>query len=73
MFIVQWIIRGKEDAPVRTEHTQMENVEQIFAHCQGRLLGGAMKNTAISPDGFIICDAEGNPLRQWIAKLPPID
>jgi hypothetical protein len=73
MLIVQWIIRGKEEAPIGTEYSPMENIDEVFAHCQGRLLGGATRNMGIAPDGFIICDSEGNPLRQWLAKLPPID
>jgi hypothetical protein len=73
MFIVKWIVQDQGASPVRTEKSPLTDLDEAFAHCQGRLLGGATKSMESSPDGFIICDLEGNVLRRWLGKVPRLD
>jgi hypothetical protein len=70
MFVVKWIVQGEEDTFLRTENLTYEGLEEVFANCQGRLLGGAMKTLRPEPDGFIICDTNDRALRRFVGKLP---
>jgi hypothetical protein len=72
VFIVKWILREEGD-PCQVEESPLRDTEELFAHCQGRLLGAQTLNMRTAPVGFMICDEQGNVLRRTLDKPPPLD
>jgi len=70
MLIVKWVVRFEENTPLLTEECIRTSIDGIFEKCKDQLHGMRVKNWTNPPDGFVICDEEGNELRRWFGLNP---
>jgi hypothetical protein len=56
MFIVKWVVLGKEAEPVETENIGALGLETVITACRYRLAAMRLNYADTPPDGFIVLD-----------------
>jgi hypothetical protein len=66
MFTVQWIVHGREAAPIESEAFRVGHVSTLITACRYRMELMQRKYPETPPDGFIVFDHEGKEISRWL-------
>jgi hypothetical protein len=65
MFTVNWVVRGKESAPIESERFRVHGVDTVVEACRDRLAAMRLNYPDTPPDGFIVLDDSGREIQRW--------
>jgi hypothetical protein len=68
MFTIKWVVRYHEHKPVEVEESALTDLGRIVGRCKEELYAKRLRNILKPPDGFIVCDEDGNELRRWMTS-----
>src|SRR5271165_6865203 len=70
-FSVNWVVHRYETLPVAVEDCAFQDLDQIVESCRARLLEMRDKHPDTPPDGFLVFNGAGAPVRRWFGMPRP--
>jgi hypothetical protein len=70
-FSVNWVVHRYESLPVVIENCLFQDLDQIVESCRARLSEMRDKHPATPPDGFLVFNVAGAPVRRWFGMPRP--
>jgi len=72
MFMVNWVVRGKESEPIESERFDVSHVDNLIMVCRYRMEMMRLKHPEAPPNGFIVIDHNDTEIGRWFdtAALP---
>jgi hypothetical protein len=70
-FSVNWVVHRYETLPVAVEDCTFQDLDQIVESCRARLSEMRDKHPDTPPDGFLVFNGAGAPVRRWFGMPRP--